>query len=306
MSMLQQTITAVRQRTHSALSISALAVLLAGCAAAPPPLSPQTEALLKAQPPIRFLLTFDDGPSRDKTDNPTLSILHTLADNPQENGIKALFFVQTRSWGAGDTVAGQEIMRQEVAQGQLLGFHTATPFHSNHRFLKPEVLEQSLNEGISDITALQGEPPKLVRPPFWNYDLRTFNAYQQHGMHILLTDLSANDGKIYGIKGSLRRRSNLLHELADLREHIAQGKLPVVDGNIPVLVAFHDINSYTADHMAEYLEILTTSAREVHLQTAAKPFYDDRRAVERAALGRSVQDGTQIPELPGLWKWIWE
>ncbi len=277
-----------------------------GCAIEPVPVSPQTTERLKSQPPIRFLLTFDDGPARPRTDNPTLSILNTLAHNPLQPGIKALFFVQTRSSGAGETDFGRNILRREIDEGHLLGFHTATPRHANHRFLSPEIFEQSLNDGIADIAAIQGSAPKLVRPPFWNYDKRTFDVYQQHGMHILLTDLSANDGKIYGFKASLRRRSNMLHLLTDVRERIAAGELPAVDGSIPVVVTFHDINSYTADHMAEYLQILMDCARAVQLPTATQPFYDDKAALEHAALARSMRDSAQVARLPGFWNWLWE
>ena len=206
---------------------------------------------------------------------------------------------------AGETDFGRSILRRETDEGHMLGFHTATPHHANHRSLSPEQLEQSLNDGIADITAIQGSAPKLVRPPFWNYDKRTFAAYQQHGMHLLLTDLSANDGKIYGFKGSWRRRSNMLHLLTDVRERISAGELPAVGGSIPVVVTFHDINSYTADHMVEYLQILMECARAVQLPTASKPFYDDKAELERAALARSVRDGAQGERLPGFWNWLW-
>ncbi|WP_211453264.1 polysaccharide deacetylase family protein [Collimonas antrihumi] len=290
----------------SGLIVIFVTIGVTGCAIEPVAMSPQTAERLKSQPPIRFLLTFDDGPARPRTDNPTLSILNTLANNPLQRGIKALFFVQTRSSGAGETDFGRNIMLREIDEGHLLGFHTATPHHANHRFLNPEIFAQSLSDGIADIVSIQGSPPKLVRPPFWNYDKRTFDAYQQHGMHILLTDLSANDGKIYGFKASLRRRSNMLHLLTDVRERIAAGELPTVDGSIPVVVTFHDINSYTADHMAEYLQILMDCARAVQLPTATKPFYDDKGALERAALARSVRDGAQAERLPGFWNWLWE
>jgi peptidoglycan/xylan/chitin deacetylase (PgdA/CDA1 family) len=290
----------------SGLIVIFVTIGVTGCAIEPVPMSPQTAERLKSQAPIRFLLTFDDGPARPRTDNPTLSILNTLAHNPLQPGIKALFFVQTHSSGAGETEFGRNIMQREVDEGHVLGFHTATPHHANHRFLSPEIFEQSLNDGIADIASIQGSTPKLVRPPFWNYDKRTFTAYQQHGMHILLTDLSANDGKIYGIKGSLRRRSNMLHLLTDVRERIAAGELPAVDGSIPVVVTFHDINSYSADHMAEYLQILMDCARAVQLPTATKPFYDDKAALERAALARSIQDSAQAAPLPGFWDWLWE
>ncbi|GGP27184.1 polysaccharide deacetylase family protein [Silvimonas amylolytica] len=283
----------------------ALTAALTACASAPTPLTPDMATRLQQQAPIRFLLTFDDGPARDSNNNSSLSILHTLDQNPVQPGIKAVFFAQTRSWHAGETEAGRAILRQEVADGQVLGFHTSTPFHSNHALMKPADLETSLNHGVADLTSLRGTPPTLVRPPFWAYNATTFNAYQKHGLAMLLTDLSANDGKIYGYHISLRRRSNMLNMLAHVREEIIAGKLPTVDGAIPVVVTFHDINGYTADHMAEYLQILLDSAHELQMPTTAKPFYDDAAAVERAAVARAVKDGSAPKELPGVWQWIW-
>ena len=48
-------------------------------------------------------------------------------------------------------------------------------------------------------------------------------------------------------------------------------------------------------------QILLDSARELALPTAAKPFYDDRAAMQRALLARAVQDGRAPVKLPGFW-----
>ncbi|MEE3507797.1 MULTISPECIES: polysaccharide deacetylase family protein [unclassified Pseudomonas] len=288
------------------LSALAIAVGLLGCISAPIAMTPQTEQRLHAQAPVRFLLTFDDGPSASSFFNPTLSVLDDLAHNPVQPGIKAVFFVQTRAARAGGSELGRKIMHREYDEGHVLGFHTATPGHTNHRSLSPEELEQSLTEGSADIAAITGAPPVLVRPPFWNYDKRTFAAYQQHGMHVLLTDLSANDGKIWGYNFSLRRRSSMLRQLSEVRERIAAGELPAVDGAIPVVVTFHDLNRYTARHAQEYLQILIDSARETGLTTAAKPFYDDRSALQHAVMARTVRDSFEPVQLPGFWSWFWD
>lgn len=284
---------------------SAMAVGLLGCIAAPIEMTPQTEQRLQAQPPIRFLLTFDDGPSASSWWNPTETVLDSLAHNPLQPDIKAVFFVQTRASRAGGSEIGQGIMRREHAEGHILGFHTATPSHTNHRSLDPEELEQALTNGSADIATITGAPPVLLRPPFWNYDKRTFAAYQQHGLHVLLTDLSANDGKIWGFNASPRRRAHMLRSMSEVRERIALGELPVVDGVIPVVVTFHDLNRYTARHTREYLQILLDSAKASGVQMAEKPFYDDSGAVLRAALARTVRDGSQPVQLPGFWNWIW-
>jgi peptidoglycan/xylan/chitin deacetylase (PgdA/CDA1 family) len=220
--------------------------------------------------------------------------------------IKAVFFVQTRAPRAGNSDIGRGIMRREHAEGHILGFHTATHWHTNHRSLDPQELEQSLRNGTADIAAITGAAPILLRPPFWNYDKRTFAAYQQHGLHVLLTDLSANDGKIWGFNASPRRRANMLRQLSEVRERIALGEFPTVDGVIPVVVTFHDLNRYTARHTREYLQILLDSAAATGVRLADKPFYDDHAALQKAALARTVQQSSQPVQLPGMWNWIWD
>ncbi|ROO34806.1 polysaccharide deacetylase family protein [Pseudomonas sp. 7SR1] len=283
-----------------------LACGLAGCIGPPIELTAQTEQRLRTQPPIRFLLTFDDGPSASSFWNPSLSVLDALADNPVQPGIKAVFFVQTRAPRAGGSEIGRSVMQREQREGHVLGFHTATGWHTNHRSLGPDELEQSLVNGAADIAAITGVAPTLVRPPFWSYDRRTFAAYQRQGMHVLLTDLSANDGKVWGITASPRRRINLIRQLSEVRERIAAGELAAVEGVIPVVVTFHDLNRYTARHAREYLQILLDAARATGVKTDAKPFYDDRQALERAAMARTVKESGQPVRLPGLWDWIWD
>ncbi|MFD2270100.1 polysaccharide deacetylase family protein [Undibacterium arcticum] len=213
--------------------------------------------------------------------------------------------MQTRAVNGGGTVLGRSILRREQADGHLLGFHTATPRHSNHRTMEPQQFESSLQDGIADLSAITGVAPTLVRPPFWNYDARTFAIYQQHGLRVLLTTLSANDGKIYGFHASPTRRSNLLKHLAAQADAIRAGTLPQVDGVTPIVVTFHDVNDYTARHMQEYLQLLLDVAHELQLPVASKPFYDERAALERAALAGTVTDGSATPQLPGFWSWLW-
>lgn len=207
------------------LSILLGALSLSGCIGSPIALTPQTEQRLQSQAPIRFLLTFDDGPSASGYNNPSRSVVADLANNPVLPGIKAVFFLQTEAGRSGGSARGRKTMERELAGGHILAFHTATGFHTNHRWLSDAELERTLAQGAADIASITGSPPLLVRPPFWNYDRRTFAAYQRHGMQVLLTDLSANDGKIWGFNASPRRRANLYRQLSVVREHIALGEL---------------------------------------------------------------------------------
>jgi len=258
-----------------------------------------------APAPLRFLLTFDDGPSADRHNNATEQVLEVLANNAVQPGIKVIFFTQTRAVNGGGTPLGRALMRREWDEGHLLALHTATARHSNHRNLPPDEFEASLQTGVADLTGITGVAPQLVRPPFWSYDLRTFTGYQQHGLHMLLTDLSANDGKIWGVNFSFHKHSNLLHQLTELKPHWLAGELPEVDGATPIVVTFHDVNTYTSNHVEVYLQILLQIAQELDMPTAPLPFYTQRDAIERAAIARTVTDGSSRQKLPGWWDWLW-
>jgi peptidoglycan/xylan/chitin deacetylase (PgdA/CDA1 family) len=273
---------------------------LSGCASmSSPPVATQQQI----EHPIRFLLTFDDGPSPMNYMNPTESVLADLASNPIQPGIKALFFVQTR--GATIYPLGQSLMKREYTEGHLIGLHTATNGHRNHRFMPPADFLASLDTGIDDITKATGVAPKLVRPPFWSYDARTFAAYQDHGMGMMLTDLSANDGVIWGFNASFHKRSNLYKHLAVMRPQLAAGTLPVVDGVVPIIVTFHDVNSYTARNLIDYLQILLDVAKDLNIPVSSTAFYNSRIELERAAHARAIQSPTEQVALPGMWGWLW-
>jgi peptidoglycan-N-acetylglucosamine deacetylase len=278
----------------------------AAAAAAAPEVQDPAPPTAMAPAPIRFLLSFDDGPSSSIHYNPTEAILAKLEQNHLQPGIKAIFFTQTRAVNGGGTKVGRALLRREYEAGHVLGFHTATPRHSNHRFLREEDLEASLARGIADLEAITGAAPKFVRPPFWNYDARTLAMYHRHGMQMVLTELSANDGVIYGINFSMTKRRNMRKLLLAQRERWRAGAMPEVDGSTPIVVTFHDVNTYTASVLEDYMDILLDVARELEMPTAAKPFYDDRDEIERAAMAGAVHDGESRRTLPGIWNWLWQ
>ena len=249
--------------------------------------------------PIRLLLSFDDGPSAREAENPTAQILDSLAHNAIQPGIKALFFIQTGARNGGDTPIGHALIQRTLDDGHVLGFHTATPGHTSHTRLSNGDLEYSLDLGLAAHIALSGHRPTLVRPPHWSYDARTFAAYQRHGLSVVMTDLSANDGKIPWPNFSLRRRSHFEHQMRELRRHVAD--LPVVDGVRPVLVTFHDVNPFTGSHIDEYLQILLDGAAKAGLPLAERPFYDSAEALEAAAKARALPDPSVQIRIPGFW-----
>lgn len=269
------------------------AIAVGGCTTLKAPAAPDS-------PPLRFLLTFDDGPSISARGNPTELVLRTLASNPVQPGIKAIFFVQTRASRGGGTPQGRELIRRELAQGHVLGFHTASPGHSNHLGMSSGVLRASLQIGLADHAEL-GAAPRLVRPPMWAYDDRTLGVYAEFGLKALLTDVTANDGKLIPPYGSPRRREHMDYQMDLLRPRVLAGELPLLQGVIPVVVTFHDPNPFTAEHLAEYLEILVTSARRQGLRVSEQPFYGRDDDVEAIALTRTIAAGKPIQRIPGFW-----
>jgi peptidoglycan/xylan/chitin deacetylase (PgdA/CDA1 family) len=257
---------------------------LAGCAELP--------AFAPPALPVRFVLSFDDGPAISSlTDDrsSTVRVLETLADNPVQPGIKAIFFVQTRAWNAGGTEAGRALLRREHAEGHLLAVHTGTAEgHVVHTRLTDEELARTLAHAKEDIAAAAGTVPGIVRPPMWWYDDRTLAAYEEAGLAMLLTDLNAFDGNVY-INFSLRKRSNLREQLARVKRRAALGELPALGDAIPVIATFHDVNSHTARGLTEYLTILVEEAQALGLRLAPAPFYDRRADLERAARLRAFQ-----------------
>ncbi|WP_341677921.1 polysaccharide deacetylase family protein [Niveibacterium sp. SC-1] len=274
-------------RSTLAIALLACLNLWSGlCHAAPAP----------GEAPIRFLLSFDDGPVPAPGVH-TRMIQRSLQDNPVMPGIKAVFFMQTEHPVRGGSEAGSAMMRETCEAGHVLAVHSGhVRGHVSHTRMTEDELVRTLDRAKAHIAETCERTATLVRPPNWSYTPHTLDVYGREGLQMVLTDLSANDGKIYGWIVSLRRRIHLHHELELVAEQRAAGKMPVVDGVIPVVATFHDTNLYTAEHAGEYLQILVEEAREIGLPLADKPFYDNaaeltRAASARAELGKWVCDG---------------
>lgn len=240
-------------------------------------------AVAQPLPPVRFLLTFDDGPSLWNS-SPTVQILAQLAHNPVMPNVTALFFVQSVHPAHGGSDAGRKLMRQTCAAGHVLGLHSGTVRgHVPHPRLAPQELAESLIQGNLAISQECPGEVVFVRPPDWVYTDATLVAYGAAHMEMLQADISANDGKIYGWNISLRRRSHIRHGLERVALARNAGQLPEVDGVLPVIVAFHDTNPYTAEHMTDYLQILVEEAAAVGLTLAREPYYANAPSLTRAA-----------------------
>lgn len=257
-------------------------IVIGGCAWRPPA-TPWAGGVVHPVP-VRFLLTFDDGPSGAAEDNPTASILDQLAANPIQSGVKALFFVQTRNPEGGASAVGRELLRRAHAEGHVLGLHSGSARgHVKHVDFPPAELDQSLRDGSADLRALSGARQLFLRPPSWAFNDAVLAAYRTHRFHMLLDDVRARDGKHWGFKWSPRLHSHIHAELATVAEEVRAGGLPALDGAIPVIVTLHDLNTATAGNLREYMEALMEGARRSGLRVDASPFFDSRDGIERAA-----------------------
>ncbi|MEI6788044.1 MAG: polysaccharide deacetylase family protein [bacterium] len=268
-----------------------LAGVLSSCRSIPDP-----SAYPAGSPPpvIRFILSFDDGPSITKPYNPTLAILHQLATNDVQPGAKAIFFVQTGHPRGGGTPEGRTVMRELAAEGHLLGIHSVSPKgHVDHRKVPPAELEAGLKAAQALLRDITGSETVFVRPPYGAKNQTTQALYEALGLHMLMADIRARDGLIYGYKGSLFRRVHIRNALIEIYENARQRGSPATP--LTVILNFHDVNPYTARHMTDYLHILVDEARRVGFTVPDKPFFDGPQALKEAGLCRCIA----CPTAPG-------
>lgn len=266
-----------------------LAILLAIGAAAGcrglPPAADIGPAVLSASPlPVRFLLTFDDGPSGARDDNTTERILDTLARNRWQRNIKAIFFIQTRHPAGGATDIGERLIARMHREGHQIGLHTASARgHINHTRMPLAELDRTLEDGIADIRRHTGDVPRFLRPPYWAFNAATVARYEAHGLTMLLDDVSLGDGKIHGYNSNPQARNRIRANLRRAARQIEAGDLPVLNGYIPLVVTMHDTNPTTARHLEEYLGMLIEEARGAGLPVHRTPFVAPGMEIVRVA-----------------------
>jgi len=256
-------------------------LLLAACRTSPE--SPLPAGGISSLP-VRFLLTFDDGPSGQPDRNTTAEVLNTLAHNHWQSGIKAIFFVQTRAPHGGGTPVGQSLMERIHAEGHLLELHSGSPRgHINNTLMPLAELDQSLDNGIHDIRRVSGESPRFIRPPFWAYKAETVEHYETHGLTMLLDDITIRDGKVRGYTSNPHARAHIHADLERAARRIQAGELPAVSGYIPLVVTMHDTNPTTARDLELYLGMLIEEARRVGLTVDTPAFVAPAAELDRVA-----------------------
>ena len=172
--------------------------------------------------------------------------------------------------------------------------------------LNPLFAEVSALKGVGSAQVRQLARLKIARALDLAFHLPTMMidrlaVYAEAGLRALITDVSANDGKLIPPYGSPRRRQHMHYQMDLLRARVLAGELPTVGGVIPVVVTFHDPNPFTAEHLAEYLGLLVSSAQRHGLRVSEQPFYGQADDVEAVALARTVAVGDPVQRIPGFW-----
>jgi peptidoglycan/xylan/chitin deacetylase (PgdA/CDA1 family) len=245
------------------------------------------------------LLTFDDGPSIRQPFNSTLSILDQLATNDVQSAIKAIFFVQAGHPRGGGTPQGRDVMRRIHEQGHTLAIHSVSPLgHIDHTKVPTNELVVSLHEAKDILKNVCGSAPLFIRPPFGACNPTTRAIYADLDLHMLMGDIRARDGIIYGYNGSLSRRIHIRYALRTISQ--AAVRRAVRADPITIVMEFHDVNPYTARHMTEYLHILVEEALRVGFDVPEGPFFNRQDLITKAAICRCVPPPPRRPEvMPG-------
>jgi peptidoglycan/xylan/chitin deacetylase (PgdA/CDA1 family) len=272
------------RESGSIITVLLLTLGLAGCRGLAPH-APPVEAV--GSVPVRFLVSFDDGPSAAARNNSTARILDVLAHNRYQPGIKAIFFVQTRHPVGGGTAVGQALLARIHEEGHVVGLHTASAHgHVNHTRMPIADLDRTLEDGVADIRAVTGAAPRFLRPPYWAHNDATVARYRAHGLTMLLDDISIRDGKVRGYNSNPHVRSRIHADLARAARRIERGELPALGDYIPLVLTLHDTNPTTARDLEAYLGMLIGEARAVGLTVHPEPFVSPAEELARVAAVR--------------------
>lgn len=241
----------------------------------------------ETNPKVKFLITFDDGPSARTGYNPTLAILNQLAVNDVQTNICAIFFIQTHHPRGMAKPKGMEVLKVIQNHGQLVGIHSVSPRgHVDHTKMPTNDLITLLIDGKNLLKRISAEEPVFVRPPYGVSNPTTRAIYNALNLNMVMADIPAHDGIIYGFNGSPSRRRHMRSLLTSVRNKLVQN--PAGAEPYPIIIAFHDVNPYTARHMTDYLHIIVEEAAHAGLSFPDKPFYASPRESTDAALGRII------------------
>lgn len=168
--------------------------------------------------------TFDDGPDPHTTP----IVLDALA----RHRIPGTFFIVNRHIVGHRAAAGLPILARIVADGHMLGGHTAN--HARLRLLDAEGLQREVNDSVAILRLASGRPIELFRPPYgvlgtvaakrirklgltdvrWSIDPKDFQGDDGDQLRqLVLADIARERGGIVLLHDTKRITANAIERL---------------------------------------------------------------------------------------------
>jgi len=208
---------------------------------------------IKGGTPRRTLLfTFDDGPSRGTTPD--------LLDVLDDEGITAVFFVKSESFGRGNPWERQhaEIVREIARRGHLIGNHTET--HRQLPLLRNHEIQAELAVSERKIARALGRRPRLIRPPGGALSKRVEQLLQESGYTSVMWAVYGGDLEAKSPQEVVRTFFRVL----DRREREM--------GDRGGIVLLHDTKRHSVEAVPQLVDALR--ARNCRLLDRGEELYD--------------------------------
>ena len=189
----------------------------------------------------RIAITFDDGPSLEKTPQ----VLEVL----DAHDAKATFFINGKQVR---TEAHWELLRRMVAEGHTLGNHSQN--HVNSREVSEERWRQEVQETHDILEAILtelGETPTYFRFPYGSANCTTYNVVTDFGYHVVGWHIDTADWCFQSSTGGRGYCSPSTFRWVpdDYRDDFPGFSIyqsSISEGGILLM---HDIHSYTVENL---------------------------------------------------------
>lgn len=208
---------------------------------------------------VEIVLTFDDGPHNAGNNNYTDSVMDILGDNPIQDDIKAVFFVQTHAPHRGGGTHGAKMITKQKTEGHVVGIHSgAVEGHISHEVrAAAELLDDDLRNAKQRIDDLipGNYVPKYVRAVGGDMDDPVPQIYRDANLKHIGWDVETLDNS--RVQGRLRNPDEVnARIIEEVNRNLGLGRTEIV-------VLFHDINRYTRQrqHLERYLRTIETTIR---------------------------------------------
>lgn len=167
-------------------------------------------------------LTFDDGPWPGQTD----AILNVL----KANGVPATFFLV-----GGRATLYPDLVRREVAEGQLIGSHTLG--HRGLSGLTPAQVHVQIGHGSDRIRRITGVQPTWFRPPYGAMTGVAWREVRDQGLRVVNWDVDSLDWRQPGAKQIAANVLSAAHPGAIVLMHDGGGDRSQTVAALPEIIA---------------------------------------------------------------------